>query len=299
MFTNTDEITALIKVLNAIAIPYFFILMALEYAAIRRRAGNTRGITSPIIAFKGYELKDSLCSISMGALKLMTTALAALVMFPLMKQVYEHRLFDLDLSAWWYVPMLLVFDDFCYYWYHRAGHRVALFWAEHSNHHTSEHYNLSTALRQSVLGPFYTFIFWLPMPLLGIDPIAFVLAHTINLLYQYWLHTEVFEVRGVLQYVLNCPQHHRLHHARNAEYHDCNYGGMFSVWDRLFGSFRAYVPGVPPVYGTVKPEPSRNPLFQGVAGWLRLIQKMRSLPRFSQRVQCLFAPPGWMPPTRH
>lgn len=293
MFAETSQIVALIKLLNAIAVPYFLILMAIEYRAIKKRAGSTAGILAPIAQLKGYELHDSLCSIAMGALKLLTTATAALVSLPLMQHLYEHRILDLQISAWWYVPVLLVADDFCYYWYHRAGHRVALFWAEHSNHHTSEHYNLSTALRQSLLGPFYSFIFWMPLPLLGIDPMAFVLAHTINLLYQYWLHTEIFEVNGWASKVLNCPQHHRLHHARNEEYHDCNYGGMLIVWDRMFGSYRDFVPGVPPVYGTVKPEPSRNPLFQGVAGWLRLIQKIKAMPHWSQRIQCLFAPPGW------
>jgi sterol desaturase/sphingolipid hydroxylase (fatty acid hydroxylase superfamily) len=279
----------------AIALPYFFILMGLEGLALKRRAGNTAGLQAPIDRLMGYELTDSLCSIAMGAFKLVTMGVAGFLTMPLFYHLYANRIWSPDISAWWFVPVLIVAEDLCYYWYHRAGHRIALFWAEHSNHHTSEHYNLSTALRQSLLGPFYAFVFWLPLPLLGIDPLALVFAKTFNLLYQYWLHTEVFEVKGRLEKVLNCPQHHRLHHARNVEYHDCNYGGIFIVWDRWFGTYRDYVPGLAPVYGTVKPEPSRNPLYQGIAGWKNLIEKCRQMPGLRAKVQCMWMPPDWTP----
>lgn len=269
-----------------VAIPYFFGAMALEGWAMRKK---------PAGYYAGYSLNDSLCSIAMGALKLVTMGLSVLWAYPIMLWLYEFRVVSWDISSWWFVPLLLVADDFCYYWYHRVAHRCAAFWAEHSNHHTSERYNLSTALRQSVLGPFYAFIFWLPLPLLGMDPLVLTFAHTVNLLYQYWIHTETFEVNGWFEKVFNCPQHHRLHHAKNEEYHDCNYGGILIVWDRWFGTYREFVPDVKPVYGTLTPVLTTNPLKQAVAGWGHLIEKMKAAPDFKNRVLCLIKPPGWEP----
>lgn len=189
-----EQLTLLMYV---VAIPYFFGAMALEGWAMRKK---------PAGYYAGYSLNDSLCSIAMGALKLVTMGLSVLWAYPIMLWLYEFRVVSWDISSWWFVPLLLVADDFCYYWYHRVAHRCAMFWAEHSNHHTSEHYNLSTALRQSVLGPFYSFIFWLPLPLLGMDPLVLTFAHTVNLLYQYWIHTETFEVNGWFEKVFQFIQ---------------------------------------------------------------------------------------------
>lgn len=283
--------------LYGIGVPYFFIAMGIEIARMRRMKtqGVLPAIEGPIIEVKGYELKDSLCSIAMGAMKLGTMALAALMTLPIMIWLYENRVFSLNISSWWFLPLLIVADDFCYYWYHRVAHRCALFWAEHSNHHTSEHYNLSTALRQSLLGPFYAFIFWLPLPLLGFDPIVLAFAHTVNLLYQYWIHSEIFEVHGWFERVFNCPQHHRLHHAKNEEYHDCNYGGIFIVWDRWFGTYRDFQADVAPVYGTLTPVLTTNPLAQGVMGWVHLLQKLKKAPGLKNKMLSLLKPPGWTP----
>ncbi|HEX4917281.1 MAG TPA: sterol desaturase family protein [Limnobacter sp.] len=269
------------------ALPYFFGAMALEGWAIKRQG--------PGAWYAGYEWRDSLCSMAMGALKLVTMAIAALWALPIMMWLYQQRVVDLPVSSWWFVPLVVLADDFCYYWYHRCAHRCAAFWAEHSNHHTSEHYNLSTALRQSVLGPVYTFVFWLPLPWLGMDPLAVTFAHTINLLYQYWIHTETFEVKGWFERVFNCPQHHRLHHAKNTEYHDCNYGGILIVWDRWFGTYKDFVPGVKPVYGTLTPVLTTNPLKQAVAGWGHLLHKVRAARGLKNRMLCFVKPPGWVP----
>ncbi|MCQ8896711.1 sterol desaturase family protein [Limnobacter humi] len=194
------------QLLYAVAIPYFFVAMWLEFRLIKSLQGRKPDIQGPIDRVQGYELKDSLCSIAMGALKLMTTAIALIWSLPLMAWLYQHKVFELGISSWWFIPLLIVGDDFCYYWYHRVAHRCALFWAEHSNHHTSEHYNLSTALRQSVLGPFYSFVFWLPLAWLGFDPVTLAFAHTVNLLYQYWIHSEVFEVHGWFEKVFHFIQ---------------------------------------------------------------------------------------------
>lgn len=280
--------------LYMIAIPYFFLLMGIEHFWIRKHKKRLGNSTSPFSGYTGYEKLDSLCSISMGALKLVTMGAAALYILPLMIWLYEHRIVDLPIHALWFVPVLIVVEDFCYYWYHRSAHRSAFLWAEHSNHHTSHTYNLSTALRQSLLGPFYAFVFWVPMALLGFDPITLAFAHTVNLLYQYWIHTETFEVKGWAEKIFNCPQHHRLHHAKNEVYHDCNYAGIFIVWDRIFGTYREYTNEVP-VYGTVTPVTTTNPLKQGFAGWVMLIHKIRSTSGLIEKLKVLFMPPGYEP----
>lgn len=294
MFAEALDFELATQFLYVVAVPYFFLLMAFEYAWIRKGKLRAGGSISPFNSYTGYQFKDSLCSIAMGGLKLVTTVAAGLYIVPLMQWLYEHRLLSLPFEAFWFIPLLIVMDDFCYYWYHRSAHRVALFWAEHSNHHTSETYNLSTALRQSLLGPFYAFVFWLPLLLLGFDPLTLAFAHAVNLLYQYWIHTETFEIRGSLSYVLNCPQHHRLHHAKNKVYHDCNYGGIFIIWDKLFGTFRDYTDEVP-VYGTVTPVLTTNPIKQGFAGWKMLIEKIAETKGIRRKLRVLVMPPGWQP----
>ena len=290
-----DSYQTATHLLYAVGIPYFFALIAIELATLRKLNGRMTNISGPIKVVQGYQWKDSVCSISMGAIMLVVTGVALLWTLPLMDWLYARRVFDLDVSAWWFVPLLIVADDFVYYWYHRTAHRCALFWAEHSNHHTSETYNLSTALRQSVTGPLYAFVFWLPLVWLGFHPLVLAFAHAVNLLYQYWIHTELFEVHGWFERVFNCPQHHRLHHAKNEEYHDCNYGGMFIVFDRWFGTYRDYTPGVAPVYGTLTPVLTTNPFKQAVMGWVHLAQKIRRTSGLKQRLLCLIKPPGWTP----
>lgn len=294
MFSELPDFQLATQFLYMVAIPYFFILMGWEYTWIKRNKSRGGQSSSPFSGYTGYAKADSWCSIAMGAFKLITMAAAGLYILPIVIWLYDNRLVSLPFDAIWFVPLLIVVDDFCYYWYHRSAHRVALFWAEHSNHHTSETYNLSTALRQSLLGPFYAFVFWLPMASLGFDPLTLAFAHTVNLLYQYWIHTETFEIHGWFEKVFNCPQHHRLHHAKNEVYHDCNYGGIFIVWDRMFGTYRAYTDEVP-VYGTVTPVLTTNPIKQGFAGWQMLIEKLRATEGLGNKLKLLIMPPGWQP----
>jgi len=270
--------------LYALSIPYFFVAMGLEIRHMRR---YNRG------QWVGYEGKDSWTSIGMGAQNLIMTGISLLWVFPIVSWVYEHRLFQFESLSVVALLTLLVAEDFMYYWYHRTAHRVNAFWAEHANHHCSPTYNLSTALRQSMLAPFYAFVFWLPLVWLGFDPLAVAFVHAVNLMYQFWIHTETFRIGGWFEKVFNCPQHHRLHHAKNEQYLDCNYGGIFVVWDRLFGTYREEIPALKPEFGTVEPMIAYNPIKVGLWGWKNLLAKMRNEHTMMGKLRWLVKPPEW------
>ena len=202
------------------AIPFFLVTMAVEWRTLREDR-----------AMKGYEGKDSAASISMGLGYLGIASVLKLASIPLFLFLYQYRVFDLG-GYWWTWPLLILCEDLCYYWYHRAGHEVRLFWASHVNHHSSQHYNLSTALRQSWMSPVTGWVFWAPLPLLGF-PVELVIAQqAISLLYQYWLHTEKITRLPGFRWVFNTPSHHRVHHGTNDHYLDRNYAGIFIIWDR-------------------------------------------------------------------
>jgi sterol desaturase/sphingolipid hydroxylase (fatty acid hydroxylase superfamily) len=195
---------------------------------------------------------------------LLLAAAAALFTVQLYTWVASFAVTDLG-GHWWTWPALILAEDFCYYWYHRAGHEVRLFWASHVNHHSSRHYNLSTALRQSWTTPFTGWVFWVPM-LLGGFPVELVLLQKgISLLYQYWIHTELIGRMGPLEWVMNTPSHHRVHHGRNLRYLDRNYGGIFIIWDRLFGTFQ--VEDEPVEYGLIHNLESHNPVVIAMHEW--------------------------------
>ena len=225
------------------AIPYFLILMTWEWNRLRSKP--------ELAGKKGYELKDSVTSISLGRIKLVMLAVCAGYTGWLFAWFYEHSLFKLSPLDWWTWPLLFFAEDFAYYWYHRSAHRVRMFWAEHVNHHSSEHYNLSTALRQSTLGPAYTFIFYLPLAFVGFHPAAIAIQYGISLIYQYWIHTESIDKLGVLEKFMNTPSHHRVHHGSNGIYLDRNYAGILIIWDKMFGTFQPERADIPVRYGLV------------------------------------------------
>lgn len=232
------------------AIPAFIALMALEVAWAKRRLASG----PPIV---GYELKDSAASLTMGLGSIGIGVIAAFLRVPFFAWLYEHRFLDLG-SAWWSWILLLFAEDCCYYWFHRLHHEVRLLWAAHVVHHSSQHYNLSTALRQPWVTPFTGPIFWAPLPLLGFSPAMVLIAQSWSLLYQFWLHTEAVGKLGPLEWVLNTPSHHRVHHGTNPEYLDKNHGGIFIIWDRLFGTFAEERDRV--VYGITKNLESFSPI---------------------------------------
>ncbi|MCB9787607.1 MAG: sterol desaturase family protein [Deltaproteobacteria bacterium] len=262
------------------AIPFFILTMLAEWGLLRHRGD-----------LAGYALRDSAASISMGLGNVLIAAAFRVVAFGLFLLLWEHRLFELDSSAWWFFPALILLEDHCYYWFHRASHEVRLFWAAHVNHHSSTHYNLSTALRQSWTSPLVGVIFWAPLALIGFHPTFILLAQAISLLYQYWLHTELIRTMGPLEWALNTPSHHRVHHGRNPEYLDRNYAGILIVWDRLYGSFEQE--RAPVDYGLTVNLESYNPVVIAFHEWRAMLGDVARARTWRGRLGYLLGPPGW------
>ncbi|HEU4612104.1 MAG TPA: sterol desaturase family protein [Kofleriaceae bacterium] len=263
------------------SIPAFLALIVLEVMWARRH---------PEAA--GYERRDTVASLSMGVANVAVSAGAKLLSIPFYALLYQHRVLDLghaDLAWSWLV--LLVAEDFCYYWFHRCHHEVRLLWAVHVNHHSSQHYNLSTALRQALLTPITGPIFWAPLALVGFPPWMILTAQAWSLLYQFWLHTEAIGTLGPLEYVFNTPSHHRVHHGKNVRYLDRNHGGIFIVWDRLFGTFEAE--GERVVYGLTKDIETFNLIRISFHELTAIAADVRRAPTLRAKLGYVFAPPGW------
>ncbi|MBC7973659.1 MAG: sterol desaturase family protein [Myxococcales bacterium] len=261
------------------AIPMFIAAMVLEAAWTRRHPET-----------KGYEKRDTAASITMGLLSLFVGAGAKLLSIPFLLVLYEHRIADIG-SAWWAWLILLFAEDLCYYWFHRLHHHVRLLWATHVNHHSSQHFNLSTALRQPLLTALTGPIFWAPLPLLGFPVWMVLTAQAWSLVYQFWLHTEVVDRLGPLEWFMNTPSHHRVHHGKNIAYLDKNHGGIFILWDRLFGTFAAEVE--PVVYGLTTNIDRYHPAhitFHEVGAIRRDVARA---PGAAAKLGYLLAPPGW------
>ena len=262
-----------------LAIPAFVLTMLLEWLALRRRPEH-----------KGYTLSDSFGSLSMGVGFLVLDAGWRILGLGFLAWVWQFRAFDIE-PVWWSWLLLIVLDDLCMYWAHRLGHEVRLFWCAHHNHHSSEHYNLSTALRQSWTEHLYKPLLWAPLALLGFPVEMMVLAMAFNLLYQYWLHTELLGDLGPLGWLLNSPSFHRVHHGRNPQYLDRNYAGIFILWDRIFGTFE---PEREPVdYGVTVPVESDNPFVIATAEFRALGRDLRAARSLRGVLGHLFAQPGW------
>jgi alkylglycerol monooxygenase len=263
----------------ALAVPFFFALIALELAVAARR--GRRGI---------YRFADALADLGCGVAERVVLLFVEALLLLVYIRLYEHaRLADLapyPLAAW---LVAIVGVDIGYYWWHRLSHRINFLWTAHVVHHQSEDYNLAVALRQGVLTPFTLLPFGLPLALVGVPPLVFAVASAVNLLYQFWIHTELIVRLGPLEHVLNTPSNHRVHHARNPGYIDRNYAGMFIVWDRLFGS---YVPErEPAVFGITKPLRSFNALWAQVKPVTDLVALSGKAPTLREAVAVWLAPP--------
>ncbi len=264
-------------------VPFFLVSLALEMLAARLQPERLR---------RGYEWRDTATSLSLGLANVAVSAVVKFASVGLFLWAWRFRLFEIP-HAWWAWVLLFFAEDLCYYAFHRAGHEVRFFWAGHVNHHSSRHYNLSTALRQSWTTPLTGPIFWVPLALLGFHPVMIVTQQAISLVYQFWLHTELIRSLGPLGAVLNTPSHHRVHHGRNVEYLDRNYGGILIVWDRLFGSFE---PERAPVdYGLTKNLHSFDPLEVGFHEWIAMVRDVRRARGPREVLGRIFRPPGWSP----
>ena len=267
-----------------LATPLFFLLIGIEWWIGRRRGRDT------------YRLNDALGSIGLGVMSQLAGVFSAAITLGIYTLVFTRLApwhLPTDSVAVWVVG--LVFYDFCYYWHHRFGHTVALLWAAHVVHHQSEDYNLSTALRQTSSGWVGGWVFYLPMALLGFPPLVFGVVALIDLLYQYWVHTQQIGKLGAFDRWFCAPSNHRVHHAVNDQYLDKNYGGIFIVWDRLFGSYAEEDDAVPCVYGTRGPLRSWNPVWANLHNYADLAKDSWRASSGADRVRVWFKPPGWRP----
>jgi sterol desaturase/sphingolipid hydroxylase (fatty acid hydroxylase superfamily) len=265
--------------LTLYAVPFFILTMIVEAMMSRDR--------SDVV---GYEPLDTAASLAMGIGNRITFAAVHGLTIGFLFLLWDHRFFDLGF-AWWAWIAIFFAEDFTYYVFHRASHEVRFLWAAHENHHSSERYNLSTALRQSWTTPFTELLFYWWMPLAGFHPMMILIAKAWSLVYQYWIHTELVERIGSLESVLNTPSHHRVHHGANPEYLDRNHAGILIVWDRLFGTFE---PEIAPVrYGLTKNIGTHNPLRIAFHEWVSMIEDVIEAPSWKERLGYIFRPPGW------
>jgi alkylglycerol monooxygenase len=271
------------------ATPVFLFLIALEFFWSRR--ANAR-----VGSGKAYRLNDAINSISLGILSQVSGVLTKALSVGIYTLVFGAFAIYPDMAFWktWYgVLLALVFYDLCYYWLHRAGHVVALFWAAHVVHHQSQHYNLSTALRQTSSGAFFGWVFYIPMAIAGVPPLIFGIVALIDLLYQFWVHTEQVGKLGWFDRVFCSPSNHRVHHAVNDPYIDKNYGGILVLWDRWFGTFQEE--HEPCVYGTRGALNSWDPLWANAEVYWGLAKDSYATRRWRDKLRVWFKPPGWQP----
>ncbi|RBP50685.1 sterol desaturase family protein [Arenicella xantha] len=201
---------------------------------------------------------------------------------------------DIVRRQWWAWVLLFLLDDFIYYWFHRLNHQVRLFWAGHVSHHSAIRMNFATALRQGVGERLHKYLFWLPLPLLGFDPLMILTVMAWNLFYQYWLHTELIgRLPTWFEWIFNTPSHHRVHHASNIRYLDCNHGGMLIIWDRLFGSFSKEVATEKPVYGLTTNITSLRPIDVATHEYRAILSDVHRATSWSDKLRYLFLAPGW------
>jgi sterol desaturase/sphingolipid hydroxylase (fatty acid hydroxylase superfamily) len=273
------------------AVPFFLLTILIELAALRwldhDSAFDNRGVT-------GYAGKDAGTSMLMGLGSLVSTLVFKVGAFVVYSAVFVYVApFHLAMDTWWSWVLALVAVDFVYYFSHRFVHRVNVGWAAHQAHHSSEYMNFATALRQK-WNPWFEFFFFLPLPFLGIAPWAIYMAFGFNLIYQFYVHTElVGKMWRPIELVMNTPSHHRVHHGSDPEYLDKNYAGIFIVWDRIFGTFVEEKQR--PTYGLTKPVDTYNLLKLQYGDYAQIVRNVRAAERFRDKLGYLFGPPGWEP----
>ena len=265
------------------AIPFFVLAMLLEFFV-----ASAKNI-------KSYTAKDAFSSIAMGLGNVFIGFVSKLFVFAALYYVYENlRIFTITIT-WWSFIILFFLDDFSYYWFHRTSHENRFFWASHVVHHSSKHYNLSTALRQTWTGSFYSFIFWLWLPLIGFHPGMIIFQMSISLLYQFWIHTELIQkMPKWIELFFNTPSHHRVHHGSNPIYLDKNHAGILIIWDKLFGTFQPELKSEKVQYGLVVNIKTYNPIFIAFNEWGALFKDLNTKNiSVRDRIRYLYKPPGW------
>ena len=266
------------------AIPFFMLLVGIEFVyGLIKKENN-------------YRINDALASMSLGLISRFVPLLG--LGFQYVVYTYVVKEFNLSLlnstETWVWVTAFFMYD-LCYYWMHRLHHEIKVFWATHVVHHHGEEFNLSTAMRQTSTGFLWKWIFFLPMFLVGIPPNVFVTVAGINLIYQFWVHTEHIGRLGILEYIFITPSNHRIHHAQNDDYLDANYGGVFIIWDRIFGTYIDERDDLKPVYGTVKPLKTFNPLWANIEVFYQMVLDSYRTKKWKDKIRVWFSPPAWRP----
>jgi sterol desaturase/sphingolipid hydroxylase (fatty acid hydroxylase superfamily) len=268
------------------AIPFFLLLLVVEWASYRH-------LNDDHVELVGYDPRDTRTSLAMGIGNVAVNIVWKLAVVAIYAALYELTPLRVPPEAWWAWPLLFFADDLAYYWFHRVSHESRVFWASHVVHHSSQHYNLSTALRQTWV-PMTALPFWIPLALIGFPPWMILLAQSWSLIYQFGLHTErIRRLPRPLEAVLNTPSHHRVHHGANERYLDRNYGGILIIWDRMFGSYEPEAERVR--YGLTTNLTTYNPITVAFHEYVALWRDLRAAPSWRVRLGLLFRGPGWRP----
>jgi len=277
--------------LLALAVPFFVLALLIEMAVDRWRGTGH------------YRLNDAVNSISAGTLMSTFgyfTGFIPLFFYGFVLQ--NFGLFDIEMAsfdtspqglAYWLVALLAW--DFCYYWQHRYGHEISVLWASHAVHHQSEDYNLSTALRQTSTGFLFSWIFYLPLFLIGLPVQVVATVYAVDLIYQFWVHTQHVHKLGWIDRVFITPSNHRVHHAQNKIYIDRNYGGILILWDRLFGTYQEELDDEPVIFGVRKPLQSWNPFWANLQVYSYLWFDAVNTRKWSDKIGVWFRRTGWRP----
>ncbi len=241
---------------------------------------------------KLYHSKDTAACISMGIGVVFIGLITKTFYFFVFHLIYQFRIFELE-NIWWMWALLFFADDFSFYWHHRMSHQVRFLWAAHVQHHSSTKMNFSVALRQSWMEPFYKYLFYLWIPLLGFNPLYIFIMQAFSLIYQFFQHTELVRSLGPIGWVFNTPSHHRVHHAVQHKYLDRNHAGILIIWDRLFGTFVKEDLKDLPVYGITENIKSYNPAIIATHEYVNLWRDIKRANKLSDKFKYLFYPPGW------
>ena len=267
-----------------LAIPAFVVLILIELFVLKRLKSAT-----------GFETRDPVTSLMMGVGNVVAGILFGFVAYGVLKWAYQFRLTTIGFE-WYWILVCFIIDDARYYFYHRIAHRCRWVWAEHVIHHSSQHYNLSTALRQSWTGVFTgMFVLRIPLVLIGFHPVLIVFVGGLNLIYQFWIHTEAIgKMPRWFEAVMNTPSHHRVHHATNPRYLDANYAGTLIIWDRMFGTFVPELDDDVPRYGLVRNIGTFNPFRVAIHEWVAMFRDaFQPGINFGTRLRYFIMPPGW------
>jgi sterol desaturase/sphingolipid hydroxylase (fatty acid hydroxylase superfamily) len=277
-----------------LAIPFFVILLTIEWVAARKLEHVEAPDEPGRPASGAYFTRDAWASVSMGLVSIATMGAWKFLALLGYAALYAYVApWHLSPTKWYTWVVAIVGLDLLFYAAHRTAHRVRVAWASHQAHHSSRYFNFATALRQKWNNS-VEILWWIPLPLLGLPPWMVFTSFSISLIYQFWIHTErIGKLPRPIEFVFNTPSHHRVHHGMDREYLDKNYAGIFIIWDRMFGTFQAEM--FRPHYGLTKPVDTFNPWKLQTHEYVAIARDVRRATKWRDRLGYIFGPPGWQP----